>query len=127
IGFGASAVDPYLAIETVQDMARRGALEGITDDQAAGRLITALNKGLRKIMAKMGVSTVASYEGAQIFEAVGLGEEVIARCFAGTTSRLGGVGFDVLATETARRLARAFPAGGNQPAHRRLEVGGEYQ
>ncbi len=127
IGFGASAVDPYLAVETVQDMARRGVLEGVAEDKAASSLIKALNKGVLKIMSKMGVSTVASYEGAQIFESVGLGEEVIDTCFAGTTSRLGGVGFDVLATETGRRMARAFPAGGNQPAHRRLEVGGEYQ
>jgi glutamate synthase (NADPH) large chain len=127
IGFGASAVDPYLAVETVQDMARRGVLEGITEENAASSLIKALNKGLLKIMSKMGVSTVASYEGAQIFEAVGLGEEVIDSCFAGTTSRLGGVGFGVLATEAGRRMARAFPAGGNQPAHRRLDVGGEYQ
>ena len=127
IGFGASAVDPYLAVETVQDMARRGVLEGVAEEKAASSLIRAMNKGLLKIMSKMGVSTVASYEGAQIFEAVGLGEEVIDTCFAGTTSRLDGVGFDVLATETGRRMARAFPAGGNQPAHRRLEVGGEYQ
>jgi glutamate synthase (NADPH/NADH) large chain len=127
IGFGASAVDPYLAVETVQDMARRGELEGVAEDKAAGSLIKALNKGLLKIMSKMGVSTVASYEGAQIFEAVGLGEEVIDTCFAGTTSRLGGIGFGVLATEMGDRMARAFPAGGNQPPHRRLEVGGEYQ
>ncbi len=127
IGFGASAVDPYLAVETVQDMARRGVLEGVAEDKAASSLVKALNKGLLKIMSKMGVSTMASYEGAQIFEAVGLGEEVIDTCFAGTTSRLDGVGFGVLATETASRMARAFPAGGNQPAHRQLEVGGEYQ
>src|SRR5579875_4138287 len=75
----------------------------------------------------MGVSTVASYSGAQIFEAIGLGEEVVETCFAGTTSRLGGVGFDVLATETGRRMAVAFPASGVKPAHRRLQVGGEYQ
>src|SRR6201999_1737793 len=122
IGFGASAVDPYLAIETVQDMARRGVLEGITEAQAASSLIKALNKGLLKIMSKMGVSTVASYEGAQIFEAVGLGEEVIDRCFAGTTSRRGGLGFAVPPPDPARRLARGFPAGGNQAAHPPLEV-----
>ncbi len=127
IGYGASAVAPYLAIETVRDMARRGVLEGITEDKAAASLIKAFGKGLLKIMSKMGVSTVASYTGAQIFEAVGLGEEVIGTCFEGTTSRLGGVGFDVLAAETGRRMARAFPPGGVQPAHRRLEIGGEYQ
>ncbi len=127
IGYGASAVAPYLAVETVRDMARRGILEGVTEDKAAASLIKAFGKGVLKIMSKMGVSTVASYTGAQIFEAVGLGEEVISTCFDGTTSRLGGVGFDVLAAETSRRLARAFPPGGVQPAHRRLETGGEYQ
>ena len=127
IGYGASAVAPYLAVETVRDMARRGVLEGVAEDKAAASLIKAFGKGVLKIMSKMGVSTVASYTGAQIFEAVGLGEEVISTCFEGTTSRLGGVGFDVLAAETSRRLARAFPPGGVQPAHRRLETGGEYQ
>ncbi len=127
IGYGASAVAPYLAVETVRDMARRGVLEGVAEDEAAASLIKAFGKGVLKIMSKMGVSTVASYTGAQIFEAVGLGEEVISTCFEGTTSRLGGVGFDVLAAETSRRLARAFPPGGVQPAHRRLETGGDYQ
>ena len=127
VGYGASAVAPYLAIETVRDMARRGVLEGVAEDKAAANLIKALGKGLLKIMSKMGVSTVASYTGAQIFEATGLGEEVIGTCFEGTTSRLGGVGFDVLAAETHRRVVRAFPPGGVQPAHRRLEIGGEYQ
>jgi glutamate synthase (NADPH) large chain len=127
VGYGASAVAPYLAIETVRDMARRGVLEGVAEDKAAASLIKALGKGLLKIMSKMGVSTVASYTGAQIFEATGLGEEVIGTCFEGTTSRLGGVGFDVLATEAHRRMIRAFPLGGVQPAHRRLEIGGEYQ
>jgi len=124
IGYGASAVAPYLAVETVRDMARRGVLEGVAEDKAAASLIKAFGKGVLKIMSKMGVSTVASYTGAQIFEAVGLGEEVVSSCFEGTTSRLGGVGFDVLAAETSRRLARAFPPGGVQPAHRRLETGG---
>src|SRR5712692_4083512 len=78
-------------------------------------------------MSKMGVSTVASYTGAQIFEAIGLGEEVVGECFAGTSSRLSGIGFDVLADEAAARHARAFPALGIRPPHRRLETGGEYQ
>src|SRR5215472_10918276 len=93
IGYGAAAVCPYLAIETVQDMARSGRLEAITPRKAATNLIKALGKGLLKVMSKMGVSTVASYTGAQIFEAVGLGAEVIGECFAGTSSRLGGAGF----------------------------------
>ncbi|MBO0809486.1 MAG: glutamate synthase subunit alpha, partial [Actinobacteria bacterium] len=100
-GYGAAAVNPWLALESVQDLVRRGVLTGLTAEQAAANLIKSLGKGLLKIMSKMGVSTVASYTGAQIFEAVGLGPEVIGSCFAGTTSRLGGVGFDVLAAEAA--------------------------
>src|SRR5579875_1784824 len=124
-GYGAAAVCPYLAIETVRDLAARGELGAITPDKAAANLIKALGKGLLKIMSKMGVSTIASYTGAQIFEAVGLGEEVIETCFTGTASRLSGVGFGVLAEEAARRAAVA--AGGPGMAHRRLETGGEYQ
>ena len=127
IGFGAAAVNPYLALETVQDMVRRGVLDGVTAKKATENLVKALGKGLLKIMSKMGVSTVASYTGAQIFEAIGLGEEVISTCFTGTTSRLGGVGFGVLAAETAARHARAFPPRGAAPDHRRLETGGDYQ
>ncbi|HVT70310.1 MAG TPA: glutamate synthase central domain-containing protein, partial [Trebonia sp.] len=137
IGYGAGAVCPYLAIETVRDLAQRGELNtapapgggdpghALLPDRAEKNLIKALGKGLLKIMSKMGVSTVASYTGAQIFEAIGLGSEVIDLCFAGTSSRLSGVGFDVLAAEAARRAGVA--AGGPGLSHRRLETGGEYQ
>ena len=127
IGYGAAAVCPYLAIEAVRELARCGELGAVTPGQAAGNLIAALGKGLLKIMSKMGVSTVASYGGAQIFEATGIADEVIAACFAGTTSRLGGTGFADLAAEVAARHAAAFPADGRWPDHRRLETGGEYQ
>jgi glutamate synthase (NADPH/NADH) large chain len=127
IGYGAAAVNPYVALESAQDMVRRGVLDTVTAKKAGENLIKALGKGLLKIMSKMGVSTVASYTGAQIFEAIGLGEEVIRTCFTGTTSRLGGIGFDVLAEETAGRHARAVPPRGAAPAHRRLETGGDYQ
>ncbi|HEX4291597.1 MAG TPA: glutamate synthase-related protein, partial [Trebonia sp.] len=125
VGYGAAVVCPYLAIETVRDLADAGQLGDVTPDKAEKNLIKALGKGVLKIMSKMGVSTVASYTGAQIFEAVGLGDDVIAACFAGTSSRLGGVGFDVLAHEAARRALVA--AGGPGMAFRRLETGGEYQ
>jgi glutamate synthase (NADPH) large chain len=131
IGYGAAAVNPYLAIASVRDLAARGELGGaskqgvterrISENKAEANLLKALSKGLLKIMSKMGVSTVASYTGAQIFEAIGLGEEVIATCFAGTISRLGGVGFDVLAAEITKRTHAA-----SNP-HRRLATGGEYQ
>jgi glutamate synthase (NADPH) large chain len=130
IGYGAAAVCPYLAIETVRDLARRGELtshgqQSISPAKAEANLIKALGKGVLKVMSKMGVSTIASYTGAQIFEAVGLGAEVIDACFTGTASRLSGVGFGVLAEEAARRAATA--AGGAGLAHRQLETGGEYQ
>ncbi len=127
IGYGAAAVCPYLAIESAEDMARRGELTGITARKAAANVIKALGKGVLKIMSKMGVSTVASYTGAQIFEAIGLGDEVIGECFAGTSSRLGGIGFDVLAAEAAARHARAFPPRGARPPHQDLATGGDYQ
>ena len=126
IGYGAAAVCPYLAIETVQDMARSSALDGVSGRKAAANLIKALGKGLMKIMSKMGVSTVASYTGAQIFEAIGLGGEVIGDCFAGTSSRLGGIGYDQIAEAVSSRLAAAYPvrSGGRGPLM--LESGGEY-
>jgi glutamate synthase (NADPH/NADH) large chain len=127
VGYGAAAVCPYLAIDSVEELAGRGEISEVAPGQAAANLIKALGKGLLKIMSKMGVSTVASYTGAQIFEAIGLGEEVIDACFAGTSSPLGGVSFDELAAEIALRHGRAFPARGSGPAHRRLETGGEYQ
>ncbi|WP_214317899.1 glutamate synthase large subunit [Nonomuraea sediminis] len=117
IGYGAGAVNPYLAIETVEDMG--------FGPKGVRNLIKAYGKGVIKVMSKMGVSTVASYTGAQIFEALGLSQDVIDACFTGTTSRLGGVGFDVLAEETARRHGQAYPRVEN--AHRGLQVGGEYQ
>jgi glutamate synthase (NADPH/NADH) large chain len=127
VGYGAAAVNPYLAIESVRDLVRRGVISGpkLTEKKAEANLRRALGKGLLKIMSKMGVSTVASYTGAQIFEAIGLGPEVIEVCFAGTTSRLSGVGFGELAEEIRRRAGHA--AGGPGLAFRRLEGGGEYQ
>jgi glutamate synthase (NADPH) large chain len=126
LGYGAAAVCPYLAIETVEEMVRRGALPGVAEQQAGANLIKALGKGVLKIMSKMGVSTVASYTGAQLFEAVGLGREIVDSCFAGTSSPLGGIGFAEIAAEAGGRHARAYPPRGGRP-HQRLETGGEYQ
>src|SRR3984957_20444172 len=126
LGYGAAAVCPYLAIESAEELVRRGVLRDVTETEAGEHLIKALGKGVLKIMSKMGVSTVASYTGAQLFEAVGLGPEVIGTCFAGTSSPLGGGGFAPIATEIAGRHAIAYPGRGGRP-HRRLETGGEYQ
>ncbi len=127
IGFGAAAVNPYLAMESVEDLARDGSLGDVTPEDAVHHLIKALGKGVLKVMSKMGISTIASYRGAQVFEAVGLAQELVDRYFAGTTSRLGGIGLDVVAAEVAARHADAYPPSGNPQAHRRLAVGGEYQ
>jgi len=128
IGYGAAAVNPYLAMESVEDLARQQVhLTGVDPQAAVRNLVRALGKGVLKVMSKMGVSTVASYTGAQIFEAVGLAPSVIDRYFTGTTSKLGGIGLDVVAEEVARRHHGAYPTNGIPPAHRKLDIGGEYQ
>jgi glutamate synthase (NADPH) large chain len=128
IGYGAAAVNPYLAMETVEDLARRrGYLDEVSPEQAVTNLVTALGKGVLKVMSKVGVSTIASYTGAQIFEAVGLGDELVERYFTGTASRLGGVGIDVLAAEVAARHRQAHSIEVTGQPHRVLDVGGEYQ
>lgn len=127
IGYGAAAVNPYLAMESVEDLCRSGQITGVEPDAAVRQLIYALGKGVLKVMSKMGISTVASYRGAQVFEAIGLDPELVEAYFTGTTSQLGGVGLDVIAAEVAARHATAYPPGGLRPAHRRLTVGGEYQ
>ncbi len=127
IGFGAAAVNPYLAMETVEDLSRHGYLGEVTPEKAVKNLIKALGKGVLKVMSKMGISTIASYRGAQVFEAIGLSQALVDRYFTGTTSRLGGIGLDVIAAEVAARHADAYPASGNRQPHQRLAVGGEYQ
>ncbi|WP_433324884.1 glutamate synthase large subunit [Spirillospora sp. CA-294931] len=127
IGYGASAINPYLALETVEDLVHTGDIQDLDAAKAVRNLVKGYGKGVLKVMSKIGVSTVASYTGAQIFEAIGLGSEVVDRCFTGTTSRLGGIGFDAIAAEVTARHRRAYPPGGNEAAHRTLEVGGEYQ
>jgi glutamate synthase (NADPH/NADH) large chain len=127
VGYGAAAVNPYLAMESVEDLAREGYYVKTDPEQAVANLIKALGKGVLKVMSKMGVSTVASYTGAQIFEALGLSQAVVDRYFTGTTSKLGGIELDTIAEEVARRHATAYPRGGIAPAHRELEIGGEYQ
>ena len=127
IGYGAAAVNPYLAMETVEDMVRQKRITGISPEKAVRNLVKALGKGVLKVMSKMGVSTVASYRGAQIFEAIGISKEVIDKYFTGTVSRLGGVGLEVIAEEVSRRHKLAYPPTGISPAHRQLAIGGEYQ
>ncbi len=126
-GFGAAAINPYLAFETIDDMIASGLLTGVTPRQAQRNYIKAASKGIIKVMSKMGISTVASYTGAQVFEAVGLAPDVIEEYFSGTVSRIGGVGLDVLAEEVARRHRLSHLDRPTELAHRERSVGGEYQ
>ncbi|MGC4811827.1 glutamate synthase large subunit [Micromonospora sp. DT228] len=126
IGYGAAAVNPYLAFESVEDMIHTGALAGVEPAAAVRNYAKALGKGVLKIMSKMGISTVSSYCGAQVFEAVGLDTRLVDRYFRGTPSRIGGVGLAGVHTEVAARHALAWPPAGTA-ASARLEVGGEYQ
>ncbi|WNM25948.1 glutamate synthase large subunit [Demequina capsici] len=127
IGYGAGAVNPYLAMETVEDLAKRGYLGDVSPEKAVKNLIKALGKGVLKIMSKMGISTIASYRGAQVFEAIGLARELVDRHFVGTPSQIDGVGLGVIAQEVAQRHADAYPESGELPPHQRLNTGGEYQ
>jgi glutamate synthase (NADPH/NADH) large chain len=109
IGYGADAINPYLAFESLWQASRDGMLDEKDEEKIVAQYRKAVAKGMLKVMAKMGISTLASYKGAQIFEALGLQDEVIERCFKGTSSRIQGCGFDVLAEETLRRHSLAFP------------------
>jgi glutamate synthase (NADPH/NADH) large chain/glutamate synthase (ferredoxin) len=138
IGYGASAINPYVMLETLDELVAQGRIvravqdEGPSDSpvsltaiEAAQNTVKAIGKGLLKTISKMGISTIQSYRGAQIFEAVGLERELIDRHFTGTASRIGGIGLEVLAIEALERHARAYPAGGSalDPL---LPVGGVY-
>lgn len=127
VGYGASAVNPYLAMESVEQLITAGDVVGVTAQDGVYNLIKGLGKGVLKIMSKMGISTVASYTGAQTFEALGLGQELVDEFFSGTHSQLGGVGLDVIAAEVSARHQMAYPEGGIEQPHRPLLGGGEYQ
>jgi glutamate synthase (NADPH) large chain len=126
IGYGASAVNPYLAIESLEDIARRGYLpEGVTFEKALYHYIKAINKGLLKTFSKMGISTLQSYRGAQVFEAIGLNKRLVEKYFTGTASRIEGVGLDVLAKEAAIKHDHAFRPYTDSDTE--LALGGNYQ
>ncbi|MCU1392505.1 MAG: gltB [Ilumatobacteraceae bacterium] len=129
VGYGAGAINPYLAFESIEDMIVEdlNGLGGMDSHKAVKNFIKASGKGVLKVMSKMGVSTVASYTGAQIFEAIGLGRELVDDYFTGTVSRLGGIGLDEVATEVVARHSMAHPSRPEERAHRKLELGGEYQ
>jgi glutamate synthase (NADPH/NADH) large chain len=125
VGYGAGAINPYLAFETLDDMIRQGYLPKMTHAKAVKNFIKAANKGVLKVMSKMGISTAQSYCGAQIFEAVGINQDVIDKYFTWTSSRVGGIGLDVIAQEAIERHRRAYP---DRPLNGHvLEAGGQYQ
>ncbi len=110
-GYGADAVNPYLAFEAIRDARKHGELaDEYTEDKIVAAYRKGVFKGMLKVMGKMGISTLQSYKGAQIFEAVGLSDEVVARCFVGTASRIKGVGFEILGEELIRRHEQGFPS-----------------
>ena len=127
LGYGAGAINPYLAIESIEDLIEEGAITEVDSKTAVRNYIKACSKGVLKIMSKMGISTVASYTGAQVFECVGLSNEVIDDYFTDTTSKLGGVDLNVLAEEVALRHRFAYLDNPEEVAHRDLWAGGEYQ
>ncbi len=125
LGYGASAINPYLAFETIADIIQRGLLTGVSIEEGVQKYLKASVKGVVKILSKMGISTIHSYRGAQIFEALGLNSAVVDKYFVGTPTRIEGVGMDVIAEEVRIRHETAFPersANGHT-----LDVGGKFQ
>lgn len=127
-GFGAAVVNPYMAFESIDELLQNGDLpEGITLDKAIANYIKGASKGVLKVMSKMGISTLASYTGAQLFQVIGLSQELVDEYFTGLQSQLGGVGLEEIAADVAARHRMAFLDRPSEHAHRELEVGGEYQ
>ncbi|HEX7653013.1 MAG TPA: glutamate synthase large subunit [Verrucomicrobiae bacterium] len=124
IGYGCSAINPYLAYETIDDLIKEGLLPGLDHKTGVKKFIKAAIKGVVKTMAKMGISTVQSYRGAQIFEAVGLNSAVVEKYFTWTPTRIQGIGLEVIAQEALARHTRAFPPA---PVNPELDPGGQYQ
>lgn len=127
IGFGAAAVNPYMAFESVEDMCGRGLIEGLARDKALANYAKAAAKGVLKVMSKMGISTRASYTGAQLFQPIGVSQDVLDEYFAGLYCPIGGITLDDIAADVAARHALAYLERPEERAHRELPVGGEYQ
>ena len=129
IGYGASAINPYLAFDALDHLISedRYGLGQVTPQQARTNFVKSVDLGLLKVLSKMGISTVMSYTGAQIFEAIGLSHELVEEYFTGTSSKLDGIGLDLIAAELEKRHALAFAPNPETRSHRSLEVGGEYK
>ncbi|MGB3355663.1 MAG: glutamate synthase large subunit [Mycobacterium sp.] len=127
VGFGAAAINPYMAFESIEDMVDRGVIVDISSDQAKANYVKAAGKGVLKVMSKMGISTLASYTGAQLFQAIGISQKVLDEYFTGLSCPVGGIDLDDIADDVAARHALAYLDRPDEWAHRELEVGGEYQ
>jgi glutamate synthase (NADPH/NADH) large chain len=127
VGFGAAAINPYMAFESIEVMLDRGGLEGLDRETALQNYVKAASKGVLKVMSKMGISTLASYTGAQLFQAVGVDEGILDEYFTGLACPTGGINLADIAADVATRHALAFLDRPDERAHRELEVGGEYQ
>ncbi len=127
IAFGAAAINPYMAFESISDMIDRGVIQDMDREKAVSNYIKAAGKGVLKVMSKMGISTVASYTGAQLFQAIGISQTVLDEYFTGLRCPLGGIGLDDIAADVATRHRLAYLDRPDERAHRELEVGGEYQ
>ncbi|HEX9833253.1 MAG TPA: glutamate synthase large subunit, partial [Mycobacterium sp.] len=127
LGYGAGAINPYLAFESIDDMITHGVIQGIAPRKAHRNYIKACEKGVLKVMSKMGISTLASYTGAQLFQAIGISQQLLDEYFTGLTCPVGGIDLDDIADDVAARHALAYLDRPDEWAHRELEVGGEYQ
>jgi len=127
VGFGAAAINPYMAFESIEDMVDRGAIQNIDREKALQNYVKAAGKGVLKVMSKMGISTLASYTGAQLFQAVGISQGVLDEYFTGLTCATGGITLGDIAEDVAARHALAYLDRPTEWAHRELEVGGDYQ
>ncbi|MDY6998673.1 MAG: glutamate synthase large subunit [Actinomycetota bacterium] len=127
VGFGAAAINPYMAFESIEDMVDRGVITGISSDKAKANYVKAAGKGVLKVMSKMGISTLASYTGAQLFQAIGISQGLLDDYFTGLACPVGGIELDDIAADVSARHALAYLDRPDERAHRELEVGGEYQ
>jgi len=127
LAFGAAAINPYMAFESIEDMVDRGVITDITSDKAKANYVKAAGKGVLKVMSKMGISTLASYTGAQLFQAIGISQQVLDEYFTGLSCPVGGIDLDDIAADVAARHELAYLDRPDERAHRELEVGGEYQ
>ncbi|WP_319429093.1 glutamate synthase large subunit [Mycobacterium sp. RTGN5] len=127
VSFGAAAINPYMAFESIEDMCDRGVIADISSDKAKANYVKAAGKGVLKVMSKMGISTLASYTGAQLFQAIGISQQVLDDYFTGLSCPIGGIDLEDIAADVAARHNLAYLDRPDERAHRELEVGGEYQ